>query len=302
MMATQPRKQRMNQAGLLHRSQAHWSNGEKHKLQQQYQSCYEELQKLLDVADQQGKMAVTKEHTPFMMSPTTISDFLHGPDNNALPWSVTVPERYCSARSPSYLRPNCSVLPNEFLLQCTPVFLIRHPALAFPSYYRVILSFCDGNMAKVEQEMVPYIAIACTLRWTRQLYDWYTAAWAAEELKSEGPILLDSDSMLENPVLISQFCSLVGLDQEKVQFHWDALTKEQQKGVDDVGIKARASLHSSSGIMEGKTFKGLTIEGEAGKWRAEFGELVGTRIESWVRAAMPDYLYLVGKKLGVKAT
>lgn len=287
----------MNITGLLHRPRAEWSDCEIGELRNKYQSCYDQLQQLLDAADQQGKMAVTKEHAPFIISPIAVSDFLHGSESGAVPWRVEVPQRYHDTKCPPGLRPNPSVLPDEFMLHCKPAFLIRHPALAFPSHYRVMLSFCDGDMAKLEDEMVPYTATACTLRWTRQLYDWYATAWAALGLEAKRPIVLDAEDMLQNPEVVLLFCSLVGLDQKKVQFHWDPLTKEEQGEVSATSAKTRATLHSSSGITKGKSFEGLTIEGEAEKWKAEFGELVGNRIEGWVRAAMPDYTYLVGKKL-----
>ncbi len=289
----------MNRAGFLYQPGAEWKESETEELRKEYQACCDELQKLLDEARQQDKMAVTKEHAPFLMSPIAVSEFLHGSQTGVAPWKVDVSERYRDTKCPPGLQPNPSVLPDEFLLQCQPAFLIRHPALAFPSYYRLVLSFCDGDMAKVEAEMVPYIAIACTLRWTRQLYDWYAAAWAALRLEIKNLVILEADDMLQNPAVILRFCELVGLDREKVQFHWDPLTKEEQSA-NPVSAKTRITLHSSSGITKGKSFDGLTIEGEAEKWKKEFGELIGDRIEGWVRAAMPDYTYLVSKKLRVE--
>ncbi|KAF1739157.1 hypothetical protein CRV24_001089 [Beauveria bassiana] len=289
-----PAAVRMNDAGLLRRPRTEWSESENEELRQKYQSCYDKLQQLLDEADQQGKMAVTKEHAPFIMSPEAVSGFLYGIQDDVVPWKVKVLERYRVASRPPGLQPNPSALPDEFLLQCTPAFLIRHPALAFPSYYRVNLSFCGGDMAKLEKERVPYVAMACTLRWTRQLYDWYAEAWTAQGRQAKKPIVLDADDMLQSSLVILRFCDLVGLDRDKVKFHWDPVSKEERGGVSAV---TRQTLHSSSGITKGKSFQGLTIEGEAEKWKAEFGELVGNRIEGWVRAAMPDYTYLVGEKL-----
>ncbi|GAB0134989.1 hypothetical protein EsDP_00003341 [Epichloe bromicola] len=286
-----PAVEKMNRDGLMRRPRAEWAEGEMTDMQQKYQACYSNLQELLESAAQQDKTAVTKEHAPFIMSPTAISDFLHGPRDATVPWRVHVPKGYSDAQCPPGLPLNPSVLPDGFLLRCTPAFLIRNPALAFPSFYRVILSFCNGDMAKVEEEMVPYIAVACTLRWTKQLYDWYAAAWEALGNEEKSPVILDADDILHSPHLVPRFCNLVGLDEAKVRFHWDPLTAEQRNGVDSVSAKTRATLHSSSGIVGGKTFDGLTIEGEAKKWKAEFGELVGSRIESWVRASMPDYEY-----------
>ncbi|OAA71432.1 hypothetical protein ISF_01983 [Cordyceps fumosorosea ARSEF 2679] len=284
----------MNRAGLLRRLPRDWTADEADLLRRRYQACYDELQQLLDEADEQGKMAVTKEHAPFITSPAFVPDFLHGTRDAAAPWRVQVPERAAAATAecpPPGLSGNPSVLPDALLLRCVPAFLIRHPALAFPSWHRVVLSFCDGDAARLEREMVPFAALGCTLRWTRQLYDWYAAASGKE------PVILGADDMLRDPEVIRRFCDLVGLDKDKVRFRWEPVTEAEQGRVSAAGAKTRVTLNASSGIAEGKTFEGLSIEGEVEKWKAEFGELVGSRIEGWVRDAMPDYAYLVGKKL-----
>ncbi|ATY62533.1 hypothetical protein A9K55_008317 [Cordyceps militaris] len=287
----------MNSAGLLHRPHARWSEAETETLQQKYQSSYDALQSLLDAAEQHGKMAVVREHAPFITSPHAVSAFLHvSPSDTAL-WRVEIPPRYRDAACPPGLPPSLSVLPEEFLLRCQPAFLIRHPALAFPSYYRLAQSFCDGDLARMEKEMVPFAALSSTLRWTRQLYDWYTAAWTALGQEDKKPVIIDADDMLRSPEVVLRFCDAVGLDQEKAQFHWEPLTEEERTALDPVRTKTCGTLHSSSGIARGKSFEGLTMAGEAEKWKAEFGEQIGQRIEGWVRAAMPDYDYLVGKKL-----
>jgi hypothetical protein len=118
-------------------------------------------------------MAVIKKHVPFMISPTVQSNFVHGQHDLNSPLRGDIPECHCIPASTG-LPLNESVLPDEFLLRRRPCFLIRHPALAFPSYYRVMLAFMNGDQEKLEA-MMNDLAETCTLRWTRNLYDWYTA-------------------------------------------------------------------------------------------------------------------------------
>ena len=58
-----------------------------------------------------------------------------------------------------------------------------------------------------------------------------------------------------------------------------------------------STISSSAGIVEGKTSKGLVLDEEGRKWKVEFGEEEGSKIEKWVRDAMPDYEYLKDKRL-----
>lgn len=57
------------------------------------------------------------------------------------------------------------------------------------------------------------------------------------------------------------------------------------------------TLHGSGGIVQGKTSKGLDIATEAEKWKAEFGEENAIELEKIVRANMPDYEYMLARRL-----
>lgn len=71
------------------------------------------------------------------------------------------------------------IVPDEFLLTGHPTFLIRHPALAFPSYYRIFWANrgkCEENMTEIHE----HLTASMTLRWMRQLYDWYMGHYESE--------------------------------------------------------------------------------------------------------------------------
>lgn len=282
----------MREAGLLDKPPQQWTEEETKTIQLVFQACYDKLQELIDTAADQGKLAVIKEHAPFMMSPTVQSNFVHSRQDFSTPWKVAVPNTHPVPSLQHAL--NESVLSDHFLLKCTPAFLIRHPALAFPSYYRVKLA---QGMGGETQDPMNQLAQACTLRWTRNLYDWYTAAWEAVMPRKTPPVILDADDMLDNPELVRHFCDYVGLDSTKVRFEWSSISKEDLANERPIRRHTRATLLMSSGIEGGKTFSGLSVEGEVEKWKNEFGHTAADRLEVWVQAAMPDYEYLRGRRL-----
>lgn len=283
----------IRRARLLDRLPEQWTDSETAATWQKFQSCYDNFQSLVDSAEADGKRAVIKEHASFLICPQVQANFVHGRwqahasskvnigDSQSSPWAVGVPG-------------NETVLPDGVLLRCLPAFLIRHPALAFPSYYRVMLSFEGGDKQKVES-MTNDIAAICTLRWTRKLYDWYVAAWEGQK----SPIVLDADDMVDHPELSRHFCDLVGLDPSKVKYEWEAADQEKstQDHENPVRKHTRATLMASSGITPGKTSRGLSIEDEVVKWRVEFGDLIATRLQQWVQGAMADYEYLSSQRL-----
>lgn len=68
-----------------------------------------------------------------------------------------------------------------------------------------------------------------------------------------------------------------------------------------VGQRMLSAISASSGIITGKTSINLDIDTEAKKWKEEFGEQEGEKVERMVRAAMPDYEFMKAKRLRPKA-
>ncbi|OQE18657.1 hypothetical protein PENSTE_c017G00209 [Penicillium steckii] len=285
-----PALNHIRKAKLLDRLPEQWSDQELAAVQQEFQSCYHNFQGLIDAAEAEGKRAVIKEHAPFLICPQVQANFVHERRQPHTPMKVDIGEPHCSPGSTG-TPGNETVLPDEVLLRCLPAFLIRHPALAFPSYYRVMLGFDGGDKQQVAMKMND-VAATCTLRWTRTLYDWYTAAWEGQR----SPIILDADDIVEQPELTRHFCDLVGLDSSKVQFEWKAVDQDQL-AQNPVRLHTRSTLMTSSGIKPGKTFRGLSIDEEVVKWKAEFGDSVANTLQKWVQGAMADYEYLSNRRL-----
>ena len=59
------------------------------------------------------------------------------------------------------------------------------------------------------------------------------------------------------------------------------------------------SLNSSDKVNLDKVAGDVDIDVEAAKWREEFGETAGDRLETNVREAMSDYEYMRSKRLTI---
>ena len=259
---------------------------------QSYQTCRTELEKYVQAAEAEGKTVLVKEHASFMTEPTAQTRYFFRDDSvTEPPWTAWTAQS-TSTRGPGLMHSssNNTVLPDAFLETFLPTFLVRHPALAFPSLYRTIIDIEGAEAAKAEPIM--------TLHWTRTLYDWYTQHFATLDSDAVWPLVLEADDVINSPDVIVQFCELVGLDVAKLRFEWTPASKEDLAQMrDDVQRRMRSTLSASAGVMKEKTSGAVDISAEARKWKVEFGETEAEKIEGWVTAAMPDYEFLKAKRL-----
>jgi hypothetical protein len=289
---------KLRELRLLDRHWSAWTSAEWASLEHVYVSCAQGLKDLLRVSRVTRKRAIFKEHAPFLISPNVQSAYVSGLNSTACPWKINMTNCYpvFDHKPCADLPPNETVLESNFLAHCVPSFLIRHPALAFPSYYRVIQSF----RGKANTVIEPALLEVLTIRWTRQLYDWFLHLGSnGSAVHRQDPVILDADDFLSDPGILSRFCELVGLDAAKIQHQWAPATNEQLTAVPTVRLHTRSTLYASSGIVPGKTFHGMSIEGELEKWKKEFGHLTAMRLHSLVLNAMPDYEYLFERRLQI---
>jgi hypothetical protein len=155
----------------------------------------------------------------------------------------------------------------------------------FPSNYRTLFDLHGAEAAKNEA----YHAIEMTMHWSRTLYDWYTKQHTTF---SPWPIILDADDIMLNPDLVRRYSQIIGLDPSKLRFEWSPTSEEELEKMGRARRRMVSTISASAGIVEGKTGVGIDIDVEAGKWKEEFGEEEGARIERWVRDAMGDYEYM----------
>ena len=110
-----------------------WKTEERSIIWDSYQVSFDDLQKHVESAEQQGKDVFVKEHLYWMLEPVAETKFVYREDSTKeVPWIVKTPLGVEQSHSPL----NKTILLDEFLKTWLPTFLIRHPALAFPSNYR----------------------------------------------------------------------------------------------------------------------------------------------------------------------
>ena len=289
----------MLKLNIRNRGVQEWSEDEKKQMKECYQSCFNALHQHLEIAKEKNCSVLVKEHTYFIAHPASLAKELHCMIVDEPPWMVEFPERYnqITARSAQ----NETVLPDGFLREWLPIFLIRHPALAFPSYYRTYLDNDDPHGALIGGDQG---TLAMTLHWVRQLYEWYSHNLTAEEtfvdVDVTWPLVLDGDDVMANKDVVLLFGEIIQLDTTKMHFSWTAIPEEQQAKIDPRMKRMLCTLLDSEGIIKGKTAENIDIDVEVKKWQDEFGERAAGILEKSVRAAIPDYEFLKARKLKAK--
>ncbi|KAL4734943.1 hypothetical protein BDV11DRAFT_212386 [Aspergillus similis] len=268
-----PAVQRLRQLRLLEIRQDQWEETATDEIQTEYRRCLDHLEQFVALAA--GKTVVIKEHVPHMIDPIVKADYV------------------CEREGDAKLAVNNTVVPDEFLLGWTSTFLIRHPALAFPSYYRIL----RRNVQKRGEDLAASegeLTAAMTLRWTRQLYDWYCS-----KLPQLKPIILDASDILADPSILMRLCDPLGLQAEKLRFQWEAAAPEELCQIDPITLQMNSTLLSSAGIITDCSGNPdcLDLEREIEAWKREFGASEGERIAVWVKNALEDYEYLRKKRL-----
>jgi hypothetical protein len=124
-----------------------------------------------------------------------------------------------------------------------------------------------------------------TLRYTRELYDWYAAQ------SGPTPRIIDADDIMNDRDAVRKLCIQTGLDPNAVQYEWEERTVD-----DPLMARFLSTISASKGILPGLGAKGLDLEVEKEKWEKEFGGEDSKDLASFVRDAMADYEYLVARR------
>ncbi|KAK2734496.1 hypothetical protein FQN57_001660 [Myotisia sp. PD_48] len=286
-----------------------WTEEEKTQTRAVYQKGYNEMEKYLDEAKAEGRIAVVKEHANLLIEPSHQTKFFFNVDKvNEAPLTLDVSNQVGTDVSRTPL--NETVFPDEFLLSWKPVFLIRHPALVFPSYYRcmddidhMMKKDADGKRTGSLEDVKPDLKIGMSFHCTRALYDWYSqklskAGTSSSVDTNTWPLVIDADDVIGEPEAVLKLADIMGLDREKLKFKWDPIsTEEKQKRYNDMEKRMLSTLNESTGIMKDKIASNIDIEAESVKWKKEFGEIDGQKMYNWVKEAMPDYEYLKARKI-----
>ncbi|KAJ5272518.1 hypothetical protein N7478_007643 [Penicillium angulare] len=219
---------------------------------------------------------------------------------------VNTPEKYGSTRTYSSL--NETIFSDEYLRTWQMVFIIRHPALRWPSFWQSLLKFSQQGIIDEDMLQGTTMAHVC-MRWSRLLYD-----WNLQQDARRPPPILDAYDLINSPEVVIKFCKQAGMDPDALQFEWkcqaddpdysasaEKITEASTKsGLDESHLRAANimlnTLSHSSGLIKDRT---VNISTEMVKWKAEFGDDVAGRIERAVWDSMPDYEYLKARRVTV---
>ncbi|KAF7589987.1 hypothetical protein BBP40_003431 [Aspergillus hancockii] len=281
-----------------------WTTEQIEEMQQSIQQDFDNLENISQSASSQGKVFFGKEHVQWFTDPTATSNYLFNQDSKVTsPVNISIPDSYNVEKT--FTPNNVTILPDEYLATWRLTFLIRHPALAFPSFYRAIRQLESEDFAQPD-EVQPLMELNTTLKFIRHLYDW--CCEHGIQLPSNGdtgppfPLVLDAEDVIHNPKVVMRYSELIGLDPSRVRFEWEAGMKNANLSWDGTcqnGPEAimKATLNTSSHILKNKTPTMVDIAHERKVWDLDFGESSGQQMEQWVRDAMPDYNYLRARRL-----
>jgi hypothetical protein len=222
----------------------------------------------------QGKQALIKEHTIFLLGPDKLFATLYTNDNVE---PLVLQER----DEPKSAHTNPTSLPDRFLLSMQPIFQIRHPALMFPSMLRA-----QSNVMEDSNTRHPRVFCSLTLRHSRALYDWYLHNGGERK-----PRVIDADDIMTDHAAIRQLCIETGLDPDAIQYEWEEQHEEHR-----IHAAFLSTINASTGIVKGLDARSLDIGDEKVKWKAEFGDEAAEDMAKFVYDAMPDYEYLLSRR------
>ncbi|KAF4967209.1 hypothetical protein FSARC_5188 [Fusarium sarcochroum] len=259
-----------------------WTTEEKKGLDEIEQQCFDNLKNYLDEAEKEGQLVLFKEHALLLNHPFFESEFTHG---KGTAFGEPTP---LGGGTRSEL--NKTVLSDELLRTFKPTFLIRHPALSLPSMYRAARSVALAREHK-EPSLIERSSV-----WVRTLFDFYQTQ---HNNGGELPLVLDADDMMTSTELMLKYAKIAGLDPDKLRFSWDKASEEMLSNMSDMAKLMLSSLNGSDKVNLDKVAGDLNIDDEAVKWRNEFGDEGGKKLESWVRAAMADYEFMRSKRLRI---
>lgn len=144
---------------------------EKQTVRGNFQACFDELEEYATRAVQQNEIMFAKEHASWVYSPASFQKMSTARDDVEFSkaFRVEIPGTYGHIRT--YSSSNETILSDEYLRSWQFAFIIRHPALAWPSMYRALTKISGEGL--MDDDGVKGTSLTnMSFRWTRMLYDW----------------------------------------------------------------------------------------------------------------------------------
>ncbi|KAL6708417.1 hypothetical protein ACN47E_002680 [Coniothyrium glycines] len=251
-----------------------WPKEDREALYNAFNQGFEALQAELEDARKNGNQALIKEHAILLSGPDKVFARIYS-DDEVDP--LVLHER----NRPKLAHTNPTSLPDSLLLSMQPIFQIRHPILMFPSMLRAQSKALGPSRPR---DLINTATM--TLRQSRELFDWYDTRGTDVR-----PKVIDADDIMNDKEAVRKLCIETGLDPDAIQYEWEA--REEK---DPLKAAFLSTLYASKGILPGFSARGLDMDVEKSKWKAEFGEEDGDDLAILVMKAMPDYNYLWSRR------
>jgi hypothetical protein len=235
---------------------------------------------------EQNKAFFLKEHTFYTWEPSRLSQSMWGVPVSSPPFTAIDKQQALLTLPDNAKKTNPTIFPDAFVESFRAIFLIRHPALSFESWYRA------ESAARHVDIFDKSWSFYTSFQYSRQMHDWYLSRATAEDAM---PIVIEADDMMENRATIDMLCEMLGMDKRCVLHRWDVIQAPVGAGCRE--LKFMSGYWNSTSVDRSKSSRGLDLVGKRGDWREEFGVEVGDELWRLVQAAMPDYEYLKGKRI-----
>lgn len=253
---------------------------------------YARFREFLDDAERQGKTAFVFAQPHIMLNPGLMSDYVHHR------WDASTGGRpgFWTVGSASEAHTNITVLPDYILLRpgTIPIINFRHPFLVCDGLIR---GFRELPAYREDPMIDKLLLLGGNLRWQRLMYDWYVEHGVPLGIE---PMLLDADDFLgpEKESLMRRLCDRVpGFDIDSVIYSWSKTTPEELANMSEDKKQALKTLLASDGVMEGKDMRNRSLHSEMVNWVGKWGQDNADRLRRLVEQAMPDYEYLMERRL-----
>ncbi|KAJ5473545.1 hypothetical protein N7475_003111 [Penicillium sp. IBT 31633x] len=282
--------------GRLTKPLSQWTADEKLEIKSAFQQALDDLEAYSTQARTANKIMFAKEHAFWFLNPGSFTSRMNSPEppEQMQEFHMSIPECY---GSPTFSPNNKTILPDEYLRTWQLAFIIRHPALAWPSMYRAMQKLSKTGF--IDEDGVKGVSIMnMSLEWTRKLFDWCLE----QPDESVTPLVIDANDVIHNPGAVTKFCEKFGLDTACMQFEWDDAKSagnaelEKQKEQNSIFL---STLQESTGVLKDKAPASVDIDTEVAKWRVEFGDEIAQMLEKATRDSMPDYEYLKANRVNV---
>lgn len=287
--------------GLCDKPVGQWSEEEKAQTRSALQSSIQNLETYSEQAEHENKIMFAKEHSFWFAHPASLQKLKGGIDDTEFTRdfrsTIHIPERYGPTRT--YSSSNETILSDEYLRTWQMAFIIRHPALAWPSLYRAVLKIADELGLTEEQFRSATSVRNMSFHWARSLFD-----WTMEQPGTPRPIVVDAYDLIHSPEIVLKVCERLAMDKDTVKFEWSRnnnnavnVPKAEQSRHERLAPIMLSTLNDSAGVIKDKAPGCVDISAEAAKWSVEFGEEAARFLEKAVVDSMPDYEYLKSHRM-----